>query len=232
MGRGVLLGGVRPPDRAALVVIGTFYNRPSRIPMLARALREQTRQPDICVLIGETAADAAALAKESWPGETLIAILPTPIENDRYLVLPYSRKINAALDLVSGCADLVTYVTDDSLPAREKYERMEREIYESGAGVVYCTQDRGGGNLMWASEIIRDAWCVVDHTQVMHRFSPRVRWPVLPEEADIRLGDAWFWRRLHAEFGSFYPVRSEEPLDIIVRDPGEPGITADGWTVR
>lgn len=93
--------------------------------------------------------------------------------------------------------------------------------------VVYCSQLRVYG-MHEANSIVHNAYCVIDHTQVMHPLSED-RWPVRPEEADIRLGDAHFWLRLHARFGPFYPVPGA--LDIIVREEGERGITTDGWIV-
>lgn len=187
-----------------LAVIVTAYGKrgAENIPRIIEALKAQTRQPD----------------EVWWMTEGMAGIgtdLPTPRNTDgSYAVIPYAVKINHALDRTT--CDYVTYFTDDSWTAPEKYERMVAALDENPEwGAVYCTQEFGDGLLRVANEVVTDAHCVVDHTQVMHRLTAD-RWP--EEIGDITVGDAVFWRRLHATLGPFYPV-GVEVLDYVRQTP-------------
>lgn len=144
--------------------------------------------------------------------------LPTPRgEDGRYAVVPYAYKTNYALDRCD--ADYVFYVTDDSLPDPRKVEVMAGALDEHPDwGAVYCGQVRNG-HTYDARETMHDAYCRVDHTQVMHRLTDD-RWSL--DMRDMRLGDAVFWRKLHASLGPFYPV--PEILDYV--EQTQEGISA------
>ena len=193
---------------------------------IAEALLAQTRWPDELWLLAETTKAHFIIprlicAERGYDGGGLIRVheVHTPRDaNGDYAVIPYSLKSNYVLDRTK--ADYITYLTDDSWPAPEKYERMVAALDENPDwGAVFCSQDKGDG-VRSASDIERDAFCRVDHTQVMHRRTAD-RWP--EEIADIMLGDAIFWRKLHASLGPFYPVPGE-PLDFVRQTPS--GISA------
>ena len=198
-----------------LAVIATLYGQRSidNAPRIAAALREQTLIPDELWLMyegdagWEAAADIAGWVIESGPYPHIIEVATPRDENGHYTEIPYSRKANRALDQTE--ADYIVYLTDDSWPAPEKYERMVAALDENPEwGAVYCSQDFGG--IRTADLLMTDAHCRVDHTQVMHRLTAD-RWPT--EIADIMVGDAIFWRRLHASLGPFWPIN--EVLDFV-----------------
>lgn len=194
---------------SSIALIGTFYNRdPARS---AEGIRAQTRKPDELWLLGETWDDVERITAQDWGRKQgWVVSLPTPRDGGgRYSVIPYSRKINYALE--RSRADYITYLTDDSWPAPEKLERMAAVLDENPEmGVVYCGQRRNGSEYL-ANRIVEDAYCVIDHTQVMHRRTDD-RWPEDIEK--MLLGDAHFWRALHARLGPFYPV-PEGILDFV-----------------
>jgi hypothetical protein len=193
----------------SLAVIATLYGQRAidNLPRLLDAWAAQTRQPDEVWWMTE------GISPEIMAGLPAgeVVSLPTPRNADgTYAVIPYSWKINYALGRTTR--DYVTYLTDDSWPGPEKYERMVRALDENPTwGAVYCTQEFEPGVNRVANEEVGDAHCRVDHTQVMHRLTPD-RWPI--DIGDIQLGDAIFWRRLHASLGPFYPV-GPEPLDYV-----------------
>lgn len=202
-----------------LAVILTAYGArgAAALPELAAALAAQTQVPDELWVLTEDI-PTHVVARQAWLARSVwLQDLPTPRGLDgRYAVIPYSAKINHALDRTA--ADYVAYLTDDSRPAPDKYRSMAR-VLDSGVGVVYCGQQRNGAAYP-ADTLVGDAYCVLDHTQVMHRRSDD-RWPV--ELDHMRLGDAVFWRRLHARFGPFHPV----PGDLLdVTDQTPDGISA------
>lgn len=209
-----------------LAVIVTLYGQRSidNIGRVAKALRASTRIPDELWLLyeGEEGWDAAANLADhivgwcsphaafptGWNYPTMAEVKTPRNEDGTYAEIPYSRKINYALDHTE--ADYIAYLTDDSWPAPEKYERMVAALDENPEwGAVYCSQDYGGV-LRVADLLMSDAHCRVDHTQVMHRRTED-RWPT--DIADITVGDANFWRRLHASIGAFYPIN--EVLDYV-----------------
>jgi len=208
-----------------LAVIATLYGQRSidNSDRIAAALREQTRIPDELWLMYEGDAGWEAAANiadyivgyckpgaafpEGWHYPYILEIATPRDESGHYTEIPYSLKSNYALDHTE--ADYITYLTDDSWPAPEKYERMVAALDENPEwGAVYCSQDFGG--IRHADQVVADAHCRVDHTQVMHRLTAD-RWPT--EIGDIMLGDAIFWRRLHASLGPFWPIN--EVLDFV-----------------
>lgn len=193
-----------------LAVIGTFYQRPWAVPQVARAIRAQTRRPDELWLMYEDPADGAALVPEAWDASAcLVQYHPRDNEN------PLAVGINTALDMSS--ADYFVYLTDDSLPAPDKYRLMAEALDENPAwGAVYCSQDfghvrdpeewlahGGGGNIRHAIAPEATPFTRVDHTQVMHR-RIRARWPMSWD--DRKLSDAHFFKALVAEVGPLMPV--------------------------
>lgn len=215
-----------------VAVIGTFHRRPERIPAIVEALGAQTRIPDdvwlMCDREDEAVYDALLdfadvatgwvpphrrdPAFDFWP-EPLVVPLTPPAG-----VIPYSWRINVALEQ-QGPGDYILYLTDDSLPHPRKIELMAAALDDHPDwGQVYCGQDRNG-SIHNPGTVIQDPWCVLDHTQVMHRYTED-RWPL--ELDKIKLGDAHFWMALRARQGPFYPV--PEVLDAIRQTPD--GISA------
>jgi len=143
--------------------------------------------------------------------------VPTPRTPDgRYAVIPYSLKTNVALDATR--ADYIAYLTNDSMPLPGKYALMAKALDENPDwGAVYCTQEYSGPNgsgMRSAINVMQDAYCQVDHTQVMHRLTED-RWDL--DVGKMKLGDAHFWRKLHARLGAFYPVAPL--LDVVQQTP-------------
>ena len=197
---------------STLAVIYTVYRRPWAYDRVNEALRAQTRAPDIVQVMSEPIGDGQAYdidAPGLYNGWRLGIVRPG---DDN----PLSVAINNALEWLDE-VDYITYLTDDSLPDPRKYEVMSRALDEHPEwGVVYCGQDFGtakdpedwldGGRQIGtrhADRIVEDPWCVVDHTQVMHRRTS-ARWP--QDRSTMRLSDAHFWRELVADLGPFYPV--------------------------
>lgn len=212
-----------------LAVIGTFYRRYGSFEsILKRVLVDSTRLPDECWLMCEEPKDFEELSRvvsglNVNPKVRLsIQQIPTPRREDgKYAVVPYSNKINRALDETS--ADYIVYLTDDSWPEYRKYELMAKALDDNpNWGAVYCAQrltTADGHQLVRSGVVpIEDAYCVLDHTQVMHRRT-KDRW--IMDTEHIRLGDAFFWRSLHASIGPFYPV----PHLLDVTEQEENGIT-------
>lgn len=217
---------------STLAVVATFYQRPWAIPRLAEALQAQTRPwlPDDEVYLLYEYDDHETdrgLLRDFWVNEADTAQLPILVAGNN----PLSVEINTALDIVDvgDTPDYVTYLTDDSLPDPRKYEVMARALDENPDwGVVYCSQDYGradspedwlaGGRhlqIRQAHPIEDEPFCVVDHTQVMHRRT-KARWPL--DYGSRRLSDAHFWNALKDDLGPFHGIG--EVLDWTRQLPG------------
>lgn len=198
-------------------VIGTFYQRWDKTkPLLNRVLIESTRPPDEFWMMCESEADAhiAYEFQDKFPN-LIIKVLQTPRNSDNsYTIIPYSNKINWALDHAN--VDYIVYLDNNSMPHIEKYRLMVEALDNNPEwGAVYCSQERTG----FLTEIhkkdieIRDAYCVLNYTQVMHKLTPD-RWDLEMQWAVPNdLADARFWRLLHNRYGSFYPIINDEILD-------------------
>jgi hypothetical protein len=201
-----------------LAVIGTFYGRhENTFPLLHRLLVDGTRKPDEAWLMCEGHDDVAAielalddlyemeLIDGPIPGVRIIS-LQTPKVGGRYAVIPYSRKINWALD--ASQADAFVYLDNNSMPGPDKYAVMAQALEQHPEyGAVYCTQKRTGFNetVFYAEEPVYDAFCVLNYTQVMHRRTDQ-RWTMDMRWADPDLADGLFWRQLHDKLGPFFPA--------------------------
>lgn len=192
-----------------LAVVGTFYRRWERNPAIIAALANQSRPADEHWIVCEDSADwlqfTTALGGRTLSGLRVLEY-PTPRVDGEYAVIPYSHKINWVLDQTT--ADAIVYLDNGSLPALGKYGAMLAALEAHPAwGAVYCGQHRTGvvDAPYPASEVVEDAYCVLNYTQVMHRRTAD-RWTLDMAYAKPDLADALFWRALHASLGPFYPV--------------------------
>lgn len=135
-----------------------------------------------------------------------IVHVPTPRAGSSYAVIPYSNKINYALDRSE--ADLFVYLDNNSMPSAEKLEVMAKALEEdTSIGAVYCTQKRTGFSttVAYAQHPVPRAFCILNYTQVMHR-KTKERWTTDMKHANPDLADGIFWQQLHGEFGAFQPA--------------------------
>lgn len=206
-------------------VIGTFFRRyENSLPLLKRLYIDATRQPDEAFLMCETDADVDALA-QAWadlydlelvdrmPDTLHIVLCPTPQVDGRYEVIPYAHKINTALALTT--CDAIVYLDNGSDPKPEKYQTMVEALEANPDwGAVYCTQKRTGylDETFMAAEVIPNAYCRLNYTQVMHRITED-RWPLDMRLADPDTADGVFWSVLHNTLGDFYPCGDHRILD-------------------
>lgn len=208
-----------------LAVIATFYKRhENTMPLLHRLFVDGTYEPDEVWLMCETEDDYIALNDawnelyelelvEEWPPNIEIVQLATPKQNGVYTVIPYSHKINYALD--RSKADYFVYLDNNSMPDADKFKEMKQALDDNPEwGAVYCTQKRTGWNEMvfLAEEPVENAFCVLNFTQVMHRRTED-RWTLDMRFANPDLADAYFWVDLHKSLGRFYPAGGVRILD-------------------
>lgn len=221
-----------------LAVIGTFYGRhENTFPLMHRLFVDATRRPDETWLMCETAEDRDTVFRafqelydlevlDGIPENCNVVHYPTPVnEHGKYRVIPYSNKINAALDATQ--ADLIVYLDNGSMPGPDKYRVMAEALERNpGWGAVYCTQERSGFSptVAYADSTVHDGYCAVNYTQVMHRKTGH-RWTLDMRHANPDLADALFWRDLHTQLGPFHPVGGTTVHDFHhIPDPKAVGV--------
>lgn len=197
-------------------LIATLHGRHDlTYPLLRRVWRESTRRPDELWLMCENEEDTARtldactrLRIVDGKRGAHVRHFPTPIDGDgKYAVIPYSHKINEALD-ETGC-DLIAYLDNGSMPGERKYEVMASALEENPLWCgVYCGQKRTGyrEEEAHAGPVVHDGFCAVNYTQVMHRRTED-RWPTdMRFAVPVDFADGHFWRSLNEHRGPFHPV--------------------------
>jgi hypothetical protein len=201
-----------------VVVIATLHKRLENTwPIVRRLFSESTRAPDECWLMCEDEDDykTAHAARSYWshPKVCKVVKLPTERIGKRYALIPYSTKINYALDRAEG--DYVVYLDNNSMPHERKLELMAKALDENpGWFAVYCAQQRTGmrDHVAPADGIVKHGMCAVNYTQVMHRMTGQ-RWTTDIRYGNPDLADGMFWQQLNEHHGAFYPVAPELVLD-------------------
>jgi hypothetical protein len=163
--------------------------------------------PDEIILMCESQEDADNLKDYAKYSNVQIHILKTPKTDDVYDVIPYSNKINWALDHTD--ADLIAYLDNGSMPHIDKYKIMSEALEQNSEwGAVYCTQHRTGfiNTIHKAQAIVTKPHSVINYTQGMHRKTDK-RWTTdMKWATPSDFADAMFWESLQT---TFYPVGSE-----------------------
>lgn len=201
-------------------VIAPWHGRhEATLPLIRRVMVESTRLPDEFWIVVEDAddldvaidaLDTLGLRGSNSTGIELV-MLPTPrTEKGGYAVIPYSHKINLALNRTS--ARCVCYLDNHSVPAETKYETMALGLQYHP--IVYVSQRRSGyvNEDHLAIDVIPDGHSRVNFTQVAHEITGD-RWTEDMHWANPDLADALFWRSLAISLGPMYPVGGTTILD-------------------
>lgn len=141
------------------------------------------------------------------PDSLRLVHLPTPQTDGQYDVIPYSHKINWALD--HSDADAFVYLDNDSMPAPEKYEVMLEAM--QGRYSVYCSQRRTGfaGMDFMEQGTIASPFCVLNFTQVMHGRTD-ARWSLDMRDANPDIADGKFFRDLVQRHGPIFAAGAKK----------------------
>jgi hypothetical protein len=173
-------------------------------------------ETDLDVRVAEAALDELVELEllDRRPLWIQIVLLPTPQVEGGYEVIPYSHKINWALDRSE--ADYFVYLDNGSMPAPEKFEAMARTLDENpGYHSTYCAQHRTGmrDEKFHLDGPLRNPYGRLNFTQVMHRVTA-CRWTLDMKHANPDLADAIFFRDLVTDHGAIYPADDPRVLDV------------------
>lgn len=204
----------------AVSVLLTSYNRPRYLRQAVESVLDQTMTDWELIILDDSSGDPGVTAylAEIWRHPQVIVHKSRVREEDRAAACRYAVQANTGLKLAAG--QHVTYLCDDDWYAPERLQVMSAMLdTHPHLGVVYSRQavtDEAGNVQHERSfgEVVADAYCQVDHSSVMHTAEAGRKAGGWDESAEHwSIGDAVFWRRLHAAGYSFHLAPGDGPLD-------------------
>lgn len=207
-----------------LTFIVTTYQRPRLLGQLITSLCEQTEQGFETVFVDDNSADPRVGEQIEWylnrhPGKYLCTDVE---EKDRKNTVRYAVNINRVLMDVDIAPGLLMYLCDDVELAPtlvDTVERYFRDHINHAAGYV-CEEWRNvdaDGHMdgepvkrLWFGAPVASAFCMLDHSQIVHRVEYAVPWPTHP--LAWAFADGIAYERLLGRVGVLWPVGDETPL--------------------
>lgn len=205
----------------AVSVLLTSYNRWRWLPNAVESVFEQTMADWELVILDDASSDISVTGYLSslWNHPKVLVHKARVDEEQRAATCRYAVNCNTGLKLATG--RYVTYLCDDDWYAPNRLEVMAAALdADPSVGVVYGPQavTDEAGNVLRVRDfgpVLDDAYCLVDHSSVMHTAEAGAKAGGWDESADHwQIGDAVFWRRLHAAGYQFHRAGDETiPLD-------------------
>lgn len=112
-------------DRARITVVIATIGRPELVPVMLRAMEEQSRPPDLLIVSAVTEADVQMIDTSF---ETLVLLGPKGL----------TRQRNRALDAAEARSDIVIFFDDDFVPASDWIAEVEH-IFKEETDVACVT---------------------------------------------------------------------------------------------
>ncbi len=204
----------------AVSVLLTSYNRPQYLPQAVESVLAQTMRDWELIILDDSSSDPGVTEylRGIWSHPQVSICKSAIAEDQRAATCRYAVQANTGLKLAAGRH--ITYLCDDDWYAPDRLEVMSGMLdLHPHLGVVYARQGvtDEAGNVTWQrvfEPVLADAYCRVDHSSVMHTAEAGYQaggWDTSAEH--WRIGDAVFWRRLHAAGYSFHLAPGDEPLD-------------------
>lgn len=205
----------------AVSVLLTSYNRPQYLRQATRSVFAQSMTDWELIILDDNSSDPAVTAELAliWHHPQVVIYKSRVNADERADTCRYAVQINTGLQLATGRH--ITYLCDDDWYAPRRLEVMSAMLdTDPSLGVVYSPQafTDESGNVTGhrrTEPVMTDAYCQVDHSSVMHTAEAGREAGGWDESAEHwRIGDAVFWRRLHAAGYSFHLAPADEPLDF------------------
>ena len=205
----------------AVSVLLTSYTRPEYLPQAVESVLAQTMTDWELLILDDCSTDPGVTEYLNgiWHHPQVIIYKSAIREDQRAATCRYAVQANTGLKLATGRH--ITYLCDDDWYAPDRLKIMSGMLdLHPHLGVVYArqalTDEWGTVTGERPSEpVMADAYCRVDHSSVMHTAEAGTKAGGWDESAvHWRIGDAVFWRRLHAAGYSFHLAPSDGPLDF------------------
>lgn len=198
-------------------VVLTTLNRPDWLEFAIESVLTQTYE-DFELLILDDNSDNPGQSKvlDRYTDNPKCMVARSRIaEVDRKKKVRYAVLANVGLKMAKG--EYITYLCDDDYYLPRRLELMVARLDQGDAKAVYGSQlmirdgETVGTRQAWA--VLNDAFCVVDHSSVMHTAEVAREvggWDEDPQHWGH--ADGIFWRRLNQAGYKFYPIK--EILDV------------------
>jgi spore maturation protein CgeD len=205
----------------AVSVLLTSYDRPRYLQQAVESVLAQTMTDWELIILDDASSDPGVThyLQGLWWHPRVIIYKARVDEAFRSATCRYAVQANTGLRLATGRH--VTYLCDDDWYAPQRLEIMSGMLdADPDLGVVYSWQavTDEEGHVKWHrsfGQVVADAYCRVDHSSVMHTAEAGRKAGGWDESAEHwRIGDAVFWRRLHAAGYSFHLAPGDHPLDF------------------
>lgn len=193
-------------------VILTTLNRPEWLEFAIQSVLIQTYQDFELLILDDNSSDPGQLAVlERYIHNPRCVVARSRVtEADRSKRVRYAVLANVGLKMARG--EYVTYLCDDDYYLPQRLEKMVARLDRGDE----CRAVYGSQSLMRDGEIsgtrrahiiLADAYCIVDHSSVMH--ATEIGREVGGWDEDPKwwgVADGIFWRRLNRAGYRFYPI--------------------------
>ena len=206
----------------AVSVLLTSYNRSRFLPQAVQSVLDQTTGDWELIILDDNSSDPAVAGylRGLWEHPQVVIYKSRVAAGDRAGTCRYAVQANTGLKLAAG--RYITYLCDDDWYAPQRLEVMAARLdADPSLGVVFGRQqitDEAGSpvGVRDGPPVLDDAYCQVDHSSVMHTAEAGARAGGWDESAEHwQIGDAVFWRRLHAAGYRFHRAGdADTPLDF------------------
>lgn len=210
-----------PVTDPAVSVLLTSYNRPGFMRYAVESVFAQTMTDWELIILDDSSTDPGVThyLQGLWWHPRVIIHKARVDEAFRSATCRYAVLANTGLKLATGRH--ITYLCDDDWYAPQRLEVMAATLdADPSIGVVFGRQqitDEAGNPTQVRDfpPVLDDAYCKVDHSSVMHTAEAGEKAGGWDESAEHwRIGDAVFWRRLHAAGYQFHRAGdADTPLD-------------------
>lgn len=201
-----------------VTVVLTTLNRPEWLEFAVQSVLTQTYQDFEILILDDNSSDPGQLdVLKRYIGHPKCIVARSRVaEADRHKRVRYAALANVGLKMARG--EYITYLCDDDYYLPHRLEKMVARLDKGDE----CRAVYGAQSLMRDGEIsgtreaftiLSDAYCIVDHSSVMHatEIGREVGgWDEDPQWWGV--ADAVFWRRLNRAGYKFYPI--PEILDV------------------
>lgn len=201
-----------------VTVILTTLNRPEWLEFAIQSVLTQTYQDFELLILDDNSSDPGQLeVLRHYASHPKCIVARSKVsEDDRHKRVRYAVLANVGLKMAKG--EYVTYLCDDDYYLPQRLEKMVARLDKGDdCRAVYGSQsminDGEVTGIRSAVLPLTDAFCVVDHSSVMHatEIGREVGgWDEDPQWWGV--ADGIFWRRLNQAGYKFYPV--PEVLDV------------------
>ena len=204
-----------------ITFILTTYNRADELAALLRSLAAQTSQDFETIIVDDNSSDPRVeqVIQEYFKSEQKGAYAKSTVQDsERKNSVRYAVNINYILGLGDQVihGNLIAYLCDDVELAPTYVETVQKHFAEQpdhDAGYVSeeWTENGKRVNLLWYAHPMAQAFCLLDHSQVVHRKACMQMWGATHPLA-WRFADGIFFERLLGRVGLIYPIGDATPL--------------------